>query len=297
MQYIHRHKQSIYHTLCRGFSPFHIGMLLLLIFMSSCIPDPLPVDNLPQLEPKTVVFSQYIPDTSTALLLTKSLGALDASEDSDINDLLAQIALTDATAWISDGIITDTLLSVGSGVYVTDDIDFQEGISYSLTINSESLGEATASTTLLPLVSFDSVNASLYTTGFDSLAQVNFSITDPLGPNFYMVNVQPIRQNTNPAAFLDPQIFTYLFTDSTFDGQTYSDEFRVFFQDYSLGDTVLVSLGNISAEYYEFLELRVENRYNFNDFGTEPINYPSNVTNGYGFFNLYQADTRTFELE
>jgi len=285
------------------FSITYIKYLLaisaLCLLLKSCIPEPLEVSGLPTLEPKVVVYSQLIPDSlGIAILLTRSIGALDANDDSDINDLINQIALNDATVWVSDGTATDTLQFLGAGVYASIATNFQAGTEYQLYINSETLGIATSTTKALPQINFDSVQAKLFITDFDSLAQVNFSLTDPLGANFYIVNVQPIENLAEGAAsFFNPQIYTYLFTDSAFDGSSYSDEFIVPFQDFSPGDSVLVSLTNISPEYYEFLQLRSDNRYNFNDFGTEPINYPSNVAGGYGFFNLHQADVRLFELE
>jgi hypothetical protein len=58
-----------------------------------------------------------------------------------------------------------------------------------------------------------------------------------------------------------------------------------------------VSISNISWEYYEFMELRMDNRFSFVEYLSEPVNYPSNVVGGKGFFNLYLPDFRIFVLE
>ncbi len=45
------------------------------------------------------------------------------------------------------------------------------------------------------------------------------------------------------------------------------------------------------------MELRQDNRFSLVEFLGEPINYPTNVVGGKGFFNLYIPDIRTFVLE
>ena len=71
-----------------------------------------------------------------------------------------------------------------------------------------------------------------------------------------------------------------------------------FFQyDFSPGDTIAVSISNINKDYYDFMQLRLDNRFSFVEYLSEPINYPSNVKGGKGFFNLYVPDIRLFVLE
>jgi hypothetical protein len=86
-------------------------------------------------------------------------------------------------------------------------------------------------------------------------------------------------------------------TDENFNEQLYSEDFRVFPTDFSEGDTVAVYLSNIREEYYNFIKLRVDNRFSFVEFLGEPINYPTNVEGGKGFFNLYLPDIRLYRLE
>jgi hypothetical protein len=56
-------------------------------------------------------------------------------------------------------------------------------------------------------------------------------------------------------------------------------------------------LASISKPYYDFLKVRSDNRFSFVEFAGEPINYPTNVQGGYGFFNLHTPDVRIFVLE
>ena len=272
--------------------------LSILFMFSGCIPDPLDVSGIPVVKPQLVVSTQIIPDQSIVVFLTKTFGALDASDQSDPEALLDQIAVNDATITITGPAGTFTLQSLDNGVYGGLIIPFQEGEEYELKVISESLGEVSATTTVKPQVSFEDIKAELYYTGFDdTLAQITHQFKDPIGKNWYMLNVQQIEGDEILEDLLNPNSFTRLLEDANFDGQDYSEIFRVVPRDFSPGDTIAVSLSNISEDYYNFIKLRLDNRFSFVEYLGEPINYPSNIEGGKGFFNLYVPDIRLFVLE
>src|SRR5688572_28229275 len=95
-----------------------------LVASVSCIPEPLSVDDVPQLKPKIVVSSQMGPEQTVIIFLTKSIGALEADEDCDIESLLEQIVINDAQVIISSNSFTDTLIFAGSGLYASISINF-----------------------------------------------------------------------------------------------------------------------------------------------------------------------------
>jgi len=272
-----------------------VGLISMLFY--SCLPDPLEVDGVPKIKPQIVVSSQILTDRSLVVLLTKSFGALDASDDSDPQELLNQIAINDATVTVTGPQGTDTLNFISSGFYGGITNRLAGGESYTLQVTSPSMGEVKASTTVKPQVRFDEIEAELFFNGFDdTLAQITHRFQDLPGRNYYMLNVQRFRQQNLEEQLLNPRAFIRLLTDQTFDGQLYAENFRVFPTDFSTGDTVAVYLSNISEEYYRFIKLRVDNRFSFVEFLGEPINYPSNVEGGKGFFNLYLPDIRLFML-
>jgi len=278
-----------------GIGFFFVSVAVLLL--ASCLPDPLEVKGIPTLKPQIVVSAQILSDQSLVVLLTKSFGALDASDDSDPEELLNQLAINDAIVIISGSGGMDTLSLIQTGIYGGITNEWQAGERYQLYINSPTMGVVTASTIAKPQVQFEEIEAELYFNGFDdTLAQVNYRIQDEVGPNYYMLNVQRVRQNNLTEQLLNPRAFIRLVTDEDFDGESYTEQFRVFPTDFSDGDTVAVYLSNISKEYFDFIELRVDNRFSFVEFLGEPINYPSNVVGGKGFFNLYIPDIRVFIL-
>lgn len=270
-----------------------------LILPWGCLPEPLDVDGLPVVKPQIVVSSQIISDQSLLVLLTKTFGALDASDDSDPEELLKQIAVDDAVVSITDPDGTfEELRSLNNGLYGSVSISFEEGKEYTLRVVSESLGEVTATTTVQRMVSFEDIEAELVYNGYDdTLAQITYRINDAAEKNWYMLNVQEVERADVVENLINPRAFTRLLDDIEFNGGTYQETFRVFPRDFIPGDTIAVSLSNISKEYYDFIRLRLDNRYTFVEYLSEPVNYPSNVKGGKGFFNLYVPDFEMFVLE
>lgn len=281
-----------------GTSALKYVSLLLTLLVCGCLPEPLDVTGIPTVKPQIVVSTQIIPDQSLIVLLTKTFGALDASDDSDPEALLDQIAVDDAEVTITGPDGTVELIPLDNGVYGGLIIPFKAGQEYTLHVVSESLGEVSATTTVKPLVTFDDIKAELVFNGFDdTLAQITYRLSDPVEKNWYMLNVQEIEREDLVENLLNPRAFTRLLTDDEFNGESHQETFRVFPRDFIPGDTIAVSLSNISNAYYDFVELRLDNRFSFVEYISEPVNYPSNVVGGKGFFNLYIPDVKTFILE
>ena len=284
-------------NIARVLAPF-VFFGLLLVLEQSCIPDPLTVNNVPDVKPQIVVNTFFVPDDSLVVFLTKTFGALEASDNSDVQEVLDLVTVNDALVTIEGPSSTDTLLALGNGLYGIVGFQVEEDRQYRLNIDSESLGEVHGITTAQARVPFDSVVVERYFNGFDdTLAQVTYTIQDPVERNYYMINVQrfsledPIEERV-----LNPTGFTKLLEDNA-DGREISGTFRAFPRDYEKGDTVVVLLSNISEDYYNFIQLRLDNRFSFVEFVSEPVNYPSNIVGGKGFFNLYIPDIRIFVLE
>lgn len=266
--------------------------------VSSCIPEPLTVDGLPIVKPQIVVSTQIIPDQSLIVLLTKSFSALDADTNTDPEILLREIGVADATVTLVGPDDTYTLQPVEFGFYGGIIIPFEPGIEYTLHVSSPTMGEVHATTIAKPQTSFERIDARLYYNGFtDTLAQVTYRINDEIGANWYMLNVQEVEREDIIQNVVNPRAYTRLMDDTEFDSRVFEETFRVFPREYDQGDTIAVSISNISEEYYKFMQMRQDNRFSFIEYLGEPVNYPTNVVGGKGFFNLYIPDIRTFVLQ
>lgn len=277
----------------------HIALILLgSSLLLRCVPEPLEVTGLPVVRPQIVLSTQMLGDQSLIVLLTKTFGALDASDDSDPEALFNQIAVDDAFVTLSGPDGVDTLFAIRAGVFGGVPLNLSEGQFYTLTVASETLGTVHATTQVMPRITFDDISATLFFNGFDdSLAQVTYRLSDPPLRNWYLINVQEVEREDVVENLLNPRAFNRLVVDDEFNGSTYQETFRVVPRDYSPGDTIAVTLSNISEDYYRFLKLRQDNRFSFIEYLSEPINYPSNVVGGRGYFNLYIPDPRIFILQ
>jgi len=277
-----------------GFAEVACATLLL----SSCLPDSLEVESVPAAKTELVVSSLIVPDQSVLVFLTRSFGALDASDNSNPNELLDLIAVNDAVVTIEGPDGKDTLNFMGNGAYGGVPISLKVGEEYLLNAISSELGQVYAKTEVKRTVEFENIEAELYYNGFnDTLAQITYSLSDGPERNFYMINVQEVEREDILENLLNPRAFTLLVPDASFNGHSHADQFRVFPRDYAPGDTIAVSLSNISEDYFKFMQIRIDNRFSFVEFVSEPVNYPSNIVGGRGYFNLYIPDVRIFVFE
>jgi hypothetical protein len=275
-----------------------LGPVAMSVGLCSCLPEPLEVNRLPVVRDEIVVSTQMISDRSLVVLLTHTIGALDANDDTDPEQLVNAIAVNDAFVTLDGPASTDTLDFVSHGIYMATGAPFEPGETYSLHIKSPGMREAMATTQVRRRIAFTDVDASLYYNGYDdTLAQVTYTIKDPEEQNWYLLNVQEVEREDLVENLLNPRSFTVLLADDAFNGKSFGERFVVFSREYKMGDTIAVSLSNISEDYYRFMQMRVNNRFGFLEFISEPVNYPSNVVGGRGYFNLYIPDVRFFILE
>jgi hypothetical protein len=279
---------------------------LAIVIVFACQPEPLRID-VPQAEPELVVASQTIPNSIIFISLTRSFGALEfGEEDSTVSeDLQNQILVDSAVVTISYEGRTDTLFPLAPGIYGSFITPLNEGTEYLLYAKDYDTGkEVYARNTILPTVDFQTILPEIERSENDTLVKVNFTFNDPIGPNWYMINVYANRQNEdttfNINAFLadgnNAVLNTTLLSDLTFDqdGST---------QDISLNlplafqtDTIAVTISNISETYYKYIDLRQRSGNIFSQITSEPINYPTNVEGGLGFFNTHFTDIEVFDL-
>ncbi|MBL7838805.1 MAG: DUF4249 domain-containing protein [Cyclobacteriaceae bacterium] len=264
----------------------------------ACVPEPLAVDDIPQLKPKIVVSTQVSSNQSVAILLTKSVGALDANEDTDPEELIRQIAIDDARVSMQHAGTRYDFFALGNGVYSSGQVPLVPGDEYTLTVESLSMGLVTSTTMVNEIVPFDFVQANIFDSGYDTLAEVSYGFKDPPGKNFYMFNVQRLTGEFDSEDILNPEIFIDLIDDSEIVNGLYQNRKRVEARrDFEPGDTVAIVLSNISEEYFKFMKVRADARFNFAEFLGEPANYPTNINGGLGFFNLHIPDVRILRLE
>jgi len=280
----------------------YVFLLLLLAFLMSCQLESLPISVEPA-ESQIAVASLVGPEELLFVTLTKSFSALSAEDISEITQDFTQALLLDsALVTLSYEGFTDTLETFFgiTGLYFTELEVFNEFQLMELTVFDSTTSEiAFAQSVLQPPVRIDSVEISRRDTTINFLADLSFSFNDPPSiDNFYVIQ---IYQFTPPDTTISDStaegglffggenflIYESLLTDRGVDedGRIRKDDIIEFT---STVDSALVVLTNIDEGYYNFLEARGRSGSFLSSIANEPVNHPTNVSNGVGYFSAHQ---------
>ena len=280
-------------------------ILFLLAALSSCRPDPIDIDVKPAAE-KLVIASQVLPNSIMVVGLTRSFSPLDpgGNEDTLQNDFLDRILVPDAIVTVTHPSGTDTLYMLTPGIYASLNVLLVDYGTYTIHAKDPATGEEVSATTeLLPRVYFDSIQPYKQLIAGDSIPFVHFEMTDYGAASDYYV-VCYYRKSQDTSAFDLNNYFSRgtnelnsfdLITDTDFD-QSGKISRNTQLIDTSPTDTIAVTVSHITKGYYEFLSAYKRSSSLFNQLSGEPINYPTNVQGGYGYFNTHFPDIRLFDL-
>lgn len=284
---------------------FFVPLAVLLLY--ACTPDPIDIEiKVPA--SKLVISSQIIPEQTIYVSVTRSFSALSNStvNNNVSSSFLKEILVEDAFVTVSYFDKIDTLHMVTPGIYTSNYILQYNYGTYVLYVKDHKTGlTVTSSTSLLPRVLFDSIQPALKINVEDTSVAIDYAFTDIPGvDNWYVINYY-VKQSTLDTANLD--IATYfgrgsnklsefeLLSDKIFDDGKYRS--RKLLKNISPSDIMAVTLSNISEGYYRFLTTYQKSGNVINQISGEPITYPSNINNGYGYFSAHHPDVRIFELD
>lgn len=277
-------------------------LLLMISVLFSCRPEPLLIDIEP-VEPKPVIWSQIIPENVVLVYFAKSFGALDFNEEDTTNieqDLLDQILVNNGEIIIEHQGVDDTLIQLEQGLFVTFNTNLNVGDNYNLRARDFDLGQSVSSSaTMLETVPLNSEITYELSEGFGDGTNVtiDYSFLDPPGENYYQVNFYTdVNDPTEDEGELDSSVpqFYQLISDQTYNTEQIEASYDLFNVE---SDSIFISLSNISKGYYEYLNQRDRGGSILNQLVNEPINYTSNIENGYGFFNLTAPNIRLITLD
>ena len=274
------------------------------LLLGSCTPDPLPI-TLDQAPVKLVIASQVIPGDIMIVTVTKSFGALSFDENADSTEaadaLLQQLLVDSALVTISYEGLVDTLFvvpdlpgvywSVGTPqvlntVYTLDVFDHRTGLSASA--EAEMYEQATLNTITATNTSTDNIDRLELEYAFDDVGpEDNWYVISTFPTDSDVGSGDPFNENEIPTS-------TFLLTDHEFEGDLIAGTHEIL---EFTADTLIVQLSHISREYYDYLALRQQGGDLLTSVLNEPINYPTNVDNGYGYFLTHYPDLKVVLVE
>ena len=285
-----------------------VTLSIILNLVTACRPKP--IDIYVKTAPvKMVVASSVIQDGFIIVFLSRTFSGLEGKQNQDSLGLefFEKIAVRNAFVTISHNGITDTLLELDGGFYGTQNLQFKEYDNYNLYARDNTTGEeVTATTNLLPYYQFDVIKPYKVFNGVDTTCRVYFELSDDLTrENYYVVNYIRKEEKKTGKRIDVNRVFSGngssietdfdLLNDESFtDGKYKVDKLL---KSVKTSDSLAISLASISRGYYEFLTAFKRSGSLINTLTSEPINYPTNVRNGYGYFNAYTPEILFIDMK
>lgn len=289
-----------------SFGPFFIFWAILSLH-TACNLSPEPLDIAIEEPPQRLVISSYwIPPQGAIFTFTRTFSALLGEDSIDLNDsyIIDRVLIDDALGIIRYNGTVDTLFKISPGVYGSLNTTQFLATDYVLELTDFKTQQTVrAVTRFLPKIPLDTVypvQRILPNLG-DTLFTFNFQFTDITGvENYYLAtytNINTLAENfaLGGGLFNFNQIQFNVFSD-----KNNGDGMPIQYQPDiggSAGDTLVVSLSNISKGYYEFLAAYKRSGNLLSQLTGEPVNLPTNVEGGYGYFALIRPSARTVILQ
>ena len=279
--------------------------IFILTLILSCRPKPIDVE-LDEYEPEIVVASQVVPDYIMMVGLTRSFTVLSNAgyEGEGDSATFADLLIDSALVTIESESGIDTLFMISPGLFASLNELENPGGAYHLKVVDHYMNKtATATSIMQKNVPLDTVIPSFNIEEGDTTINIDLTFTDVLDEsNFYVLSVY--SRNSNKGG-LDVNTFfdngsnnieyQELIEDKNKDGETFERSFNL--ESVSTNDSLLILLSNISEGYYHFLKSRERSGNLLSEITNEPVNYPSNVNNGLGYFNTHYPSIRFFDLK
>lgn len=285
--------------------PFSLVPLIAIIFFIGCTPKPIDI-NIKQADPKLVISSQIIPNQIMFVSVMRSFSALSgqANGGSVSTNFLSGILVSDAFVTVSYNGKKDTLAMVSPGIYASaNTLQYNYGVYNLYVVDPVNSLEVTAMSTILPKVTVDTIYPKVQKYVTDTVITVHSEFRDSLNvENYYVIsyfNKTGVGVGVDISGYFnngENQLNTFdIYTDKSFDSTKVTIDKQL--NKISANDTIAVVISNISQGYYDFLSAYKRAGELFNQISGEPINYPTNIIGGYGYFNTHYPDYRIFYLK
>jgi hypothetical protein len=192
-------------------------------------------------------------------------------------------------------------------MYATTGLQLKEGSTYTLQVADYRKGvTATATTTYMPQPTRGQVVPTYmgHKSG-DTLFKLNVTIPDAQkGAHYFMgytttrqlrenvkLFTQSPSQNTAAIAGFEPKQIEMIQSNVTGElTQQYTLKL-------SPRDTLIVQVARIDEGYFKYLQTYKRTGYLINQLTGEPINLPTNIQTGYGYFAIYKPHRYVFALQ
>lgn len=278
-----------------------IFLVFACLLVSACLPEDLLIEVAPA-EPQIVIASQTLPGDILIVFVSRSFSALEGNEDSLSTDFAEQILVDSASVRITINGQIDTLNALEDvpGIYISRfNLPIDEGEIRLDVFDSLTGQEVYAVTAALPQVAPDTVSFLEEIIQGDTVHRIHYAFTDSAETdNWYVINVfDPVVYaasfEENPLGLIGGD--EWVFYEELISDQVLTEnkvERTVQVENRVISDTVAFFMANISEGYFRFLDARQRSNGIIASATSEPINFPSNVEGGLGYFAVQRPTIR-----
>jgi len=268
-------------------------------------PIPIEIDEPPQ---QLVISSFALPPQELIVTVSRTFSALIPEADSlnlDNPDVLLRALVDSALVMVTYGGRSVQLFKIAPGIYASIEVEQIPGETYTLTVKDFDTGlSAQAQTTAMPQIELDTLfpTTQILPSLGDTLHSFKYNFWDPFGmENYFLVTYTKSNNIFQDILLPGNSLFrTERNSFHAFSDKTTGDGKEIIFEPdpvFEVGDTVLVGLSNIPKKYFEFVSAYRRSGNLFSQLISEPINLPSNVEGGYGYFTMTIPKFKTVVIE
>jgi hypothetical protein len=253
--------------------------------------------------PKIVITPLFNSEDELGVLVTRSFSSLASMQENQF-DLLYGARVNGAKAIIEHNGMRHELLSF-SPIYLSGEITFSPYSEYTLTVTDTLNGETVKATTMmLPQVNLDTLMLTVSRQYNDTALNLKIRIHDDgIVKKYYLTTFklnQEITKDKSSKSSIKKSLYDQIEifdNSSTKDGKlVYEKTFRQNQVEFGSRDSVIVEVSEVSKAYYDYLTIYKKTGSFLNQLTGEPINFPTNVKGGAGFFFLVYPVYKDFIL-
>lgn len=293
--------------------------LAILTSLQACTPEDVLINVAPA-PSQVAVSSQLLGDNVLLVTLSRSFSALNPNALEDLEeDFIGELLVDSAFVTVSSQGFLDTLFEIGPGLFVGVLSQATVGADYHLTVYDSLTTESiNATTQMMGQIPLDTAFLEVKIEEEDTTYTANYQFEDPVEANWYITqatefsglsleellnaavigNSVVFENDSVPDLFTGDSnialLYTRLLADITFKDPMVRN--MITLQE-APSDTILFSLTQVSEGYFRYLDAQQRNGGILASISSEPINFPSNVENGLGYFALNQPDFLVFVRE
>lgn len=288
-----------------------INKILTLAFILPCFiacrPKPIEIE-VPQAPPaitiSSIAFDEHTVFVSAGYSINSCAGINDttASDSKTKSGIPKEMLIDKGVVTITeDGGLPDTLSQVSTGLYASRKLKLKKGVRYTLMVKDMTKNvAATASTVFFDQPSVETVERKLEINGTDSITRLHLQINNVARNDNFFVTYSTTSQMQNSATTAIDKLPTiYNFSPKTLELLTgeeavNGDLDKTISINVNPGDTLVVQVAHIDNAYYQYLSAYKRSGFLINQLTGEPINLPTNIVTGFGFFSLCQSERIVF---